>query len=407
MVLLPWGFLLSEAARSLLVSAGLAGDRRSDVPFGSHVTWHVPCSVVHGLDPDRPCDRKSEEFSEQNTLKNSYLFEHERVKNNEREKLGETYGPGFSSLVVTGHNSTTSTDHAHEREGVVFGSKIEVCPDAGWLLGECKHGTKRWVILSCKRRTCPVCGELRKHRISWRIQLGIEQLGGERGGAWFTGTFGFSIKKKAAVKVVAKFVRWVRGRMCFVVEGADGVKRTVIGYHAEYCSTWEVQKNGDLHVNIIFAPWSYIPQRELSAAWRRFGGGPVVWIKRVGAGIGHEVAKDRKRIGNYVAKWDQMVLQGRGVTYSKGWPKLPSDARVQRQGEIDWRWVGSKSFEDTIFNYEREQGHWLEMGPGEYGSAYGEECDCFKLKSEVKKTPGHVGPGGFFRVADPLRGGGP
>ena len=399
MLLLAWGSLLTEAARALLVSASQAGDPRPDVPFGSHVTWHLPCSVVHGLVPDGLCDGKNGKLSEQNTLKNSYLFEHETVRNGEREELGETYGPGFSSLVVTRHNSTTSTDDAHERQGVVSGGEIEVCPDAGWLLGECKHGTKRWVILACKRRTCPVCGEMRKHRISWRIQLGIEQLGGDRGGAWFTGTFAFDIKKKAAVKVVGKFIRWVRhpGKK----EERDPQP------DLEYASTWEVQKNGNLHVNLVMAPWSYIAQRELSAAWRRFGGGPVVWIQRVGAGIGHEVAKDRKRIGNYVAKWDQMVLQGRGVTYSKGWSKLPSDPRVQREGDIDWRWVGSKSFEDTIFNYEREHGHWLELGPGEYGSAYGEECECFKLKSELKKTPGDVGPGGFFRVADPLRGGGP
>jgi len=343
--------LLSEAARALLVAGGRAGDPGPD-PFGSH----LPCSVVHGLDSM------------------------------------ETSGLGSPSLVVTRHNSTTSTDYADEREDVVSGGKVEICPDAGWLLGECCHGTKRWVILSCKRRGCPVCGELRKHRISWRIQLGIEQLGGDLGGSWFTGTYEYHISKKAAVRVVGKFVRYVRGRL---------------GYHAEYASTWEVQKNGRLHVNIIFAPWSFIPQAELSRVWHRFGGGRRVWIQRVGAGIGHEVAKDRKRIGNYVAKWDQMVLYGRGVTYSKGWPKLPSDPRVQRQGQIDWRWVGSKSFDDTIFNYEREQGHWLEMGPGEFGSAYGEECDCFKLKGEVKKTPGHVGPGGFFRVADPLRGGGP
>ena len=379
--------MLSEAARALLVEAGLAGDRRRDL-FGSL----LPCCVVHGLDRERPWDIKSEKCSEQNTLKNSYLFEHETVGKAERENLGESFGPGFSSLVVTGHNSTLSTNDAGERERVVLGSEIEVCPDAGWLLGECCHGTKRWVRLDCKKRTCPVCGEVRKHRISWRIQLGIEQLGGDLGGAWFTGTFGYDIKKKVAVKVVGEFVRWVRRRL---------------GFHAEYASTWELQKNGQLHVNLVMAPWSYIPQRELSVAWRGFGGGPVVWIQRVGAGIGHEVAKDRKRIGNYVAKWDQMVLSGRGVTYSKGWPRLPADPRCQRQGQIAWQWVGSKSFDDVIFNCEREQGHWIEVAAGEYGSAYGEECDCFKLKEKVVKPPGRVGPGGFFRVADPLRGGGP
>jgi hypothetical protein len=50
---------------------------------------------------------------------------------------------------------------------------------------------------------------------------------------------------------------------------------------------------------------------------------------------------------------------------------------VARQGDITWRWVGCLEPEDALFNYERERGHWVQVAPGEYASAWGEECDCF------------------------------
>ena len=261
-------------------------------------------------------------------------------------------GAVLPSLVGIGHNSTKHI------------AKIDTCTNAGWLRGQCKHGTTRWVKLSCKRRDCPVCGEHRKRLIAWRIQLGIERLGGELGAGWFVGSFAYDIEKKQAVKVVGKMVRWLR-------------KTT--GVHFEYASTWEVTKAGRLHVNIIMAPWCYIPQSKLSVAWQRFGGGKRVWIERVGAAVGSEVAKaGRERIGNYVAKWDQMVPAGRGVTYSKGWPRLPSAPAPVRQGVIAWRWVGSLELEEILFRDELNYlGLWCEVAPGEYASVWGEECGCF------------------------------
>lgn len=264
-------------------------------------------------------------------------------------------GDGVTSLVSIGHNSST-------------GTKTAVCPNCGWLMGTCEHATQRWVKLSCKRRVCPVCGEERKHRISWRIQLGLEDLAGDLGGAWFVGTFAQDVVKSQAVRTVGKFIKHLR-------KSQPGL---------EYASTWETTKAGRLHVNVVLAPWSFVRQKELSAAWERYGGGPVAWIERVGAssGIGSEVTKmgkkSRRKIGNYVAKWDQMVKEGRGVTFSRGWPKLPvSPIHSERYGEIKWRWVGQFEAEDIMFNYEREIGEWVEVAPGEFASAHGEECHCF------------------------------
>ena len=241
-------------------------------------------------------------------------------------------------------------------------SPIEVCPGAGWLSGACIHGHVHWVRTTCKRRDCPVCGAHRRRKIAWRISQGVELLGGLAGGGWFVGSFDYDISKADAVKVQGKFVRWLR---------------SYLGYKVEYAATWEVTRSGRLHLNLIMAPWRYISQRLLSEKWQRLGGGKIVWIERVGAGIGEEAAKSREKIGNYFAKWDQAVETGRGVAYSKGWPKLPDNPMVHRRGAISWRWVGDLIDEARMFWYERELGHWHEVRPGEWKSPGGESCDCF------------------------------
>jgi len=199
--------------------------------------------------------------------------------------------------------------------------------------------------------------------IAWRIARGIDVLGGQDGGAWFVGTFARDVDKATAVKVQGKFVRWLRKRL---------------GCQVEYAATWEVFKSGRLHLNLVISPWRYVPQKVLSAAWRRFGGGKVVWIQRVGGGVGVEAAKSRQGVGGYLGKWEQMVLVGRGVAWSKGWPKLPESPFAQRQGEITWSWVGGLEDESRNFEYERGLGWWREVSPGEYAFRLGEECECFE-----------------------------
>ncbi len=382
----PWGFVLSSTLRAErtpeAVAVSLCGARGQDFgpgPFPDSAptarqtcVLHVPEKPQFSLDdPGYPL-RPGQALAGSSPL---YQANYLVVQPDRDRAAVPSLGHACNSIAYTLQKSTSLVQEGHNSTKTWLRERgetdVEVCPDAGWLLGECCHGTKRWRKLSCKRRTCLVCGETRKHLIAWRIALGVEGLGGDSGAAWTVLTWDYDVLKSEAVKDVRQFVKKLRREQPQI----------------EYALTWEVQKNGRLHANLIMAPFRYIPQARISELWQRFGGGRVVWIERVGKGIGHEAAKDRDRIGNYVAKWDQMVTKGRGVCYSKHWPGLPDCPRIERQGAIDWHWVGRFEPEDIMFEYERKKGHWVEIIPREYGSPYGEDCDCFKAK-----VPGDRGP---------------
>lgn len=305
---------------------------------------------------------------------------------------------------------------------------LGICPDSSWLVGGCSHGAVRWLRLPCKRRDCPVCGLHRKRRIAWRIAHGIEVLGGDHGAAWMTGTWAEDVTKAEANKTVAKFIRWLReghGQYKEVKrrriaafkrrEGRNPTKdeKRVIGDRVreslsrtiEYASTWELQKRGVLHVNLILAPWKYIPKAMLQEAWQRFGGGNV-WIERVGCEVGVEAAKvngvtmtaeeSRQQIANYLGKWDQMVMSGRGVCYSRGWPELPVESVGVREGEITWGWFHGASDQARVLWYGQQMGDVIEVAPGEYAHSEGEPCRCFnrvhEKVSETRHPPDRLGP---------------
>ncbi|MCP4612049.1 MAG: hypothetical protein GY845_25405 [Planctomycetes bacterium] len=142
------------------------------------------------------------------------------------------------------------------------------------------------------------------------------------------------------------------------------------------------------------APWKYIPQRKLQDAWKRFGGG-ILWVERVGCEIGVEAAKSRQRIANYMGKWDQMVRAGRGVTYSRGWPKLPVEPIGERRGDIYWTWIHACTEEAAFFWNDRESGNWMEVAPNEWGRAHGEKCNCFQridkpVYGQSRDPPAHL-----------------
>lgn len=196
------------------------------------------------------------------------------------------------------------------------------CPRGRWLLGICvAHGNERWIYRPCKRRDCPVCGVKRRKRVAWRIAHGIEILGGEHGAGWFVGTWPKDVEKSAAVRAVARFVARLRRNF---------------PHPLEYACTWETTARGRLHVNLIFAPWTYTHSTTLARYWQDVGGGPNIWIKRVGEGIGQEAAKSREDAGYYFSKREQMVRTGRAANYSKGWPKLPETEATVRKGEIEY-----------------------------------------------------------------------
>lgn len=248
------------------------------------------------------------------------------------------------------------------------------CPDGGWLKGVCEeHATIRWVKMSCKRRTCPVCGQARRSRIAWRIAEGISALGGEGklgGAGWFVGTFDRPIDKAEAVRISNQFVQWLN----------RFIGRT-FKYKAEWAKVWERHRSGRLHLNLIISPWRYIPHSLLKCKWHTFGGGIKTWVTRVGRGVGAEAAKSRCRVGDYFGKLEQMVLTGRGVSYSKGFPMLPKLTQVPRRGEIDWRFIGNFAQESIEHWYDVEMGYWQETSPGEWRTVDVELCDCFEFKS--------------------------
>ena len=251
----------------------------------------------------------------------------------------------------------------------------KVCPHAGWLFRKCEHGTVRPTKLNCKRRGCEVCGPLRRKRIAYRVENGIEMLAPVAGAGWLVATWERDVPKSEAVRTKNRMVEWLR-----------------LGQPDLECATiWEVTAAGRLHVNLVMAPWSYVPQSALSDAWQYFGGGQNVWIKRVGSGVAFEVAKSsRRRIGDYLAKVDQMVQTGRGVSYSRGWPELPVPPKVELQGShFTCEWVGRFDPRDVMLRQEIGLGLWAEDHPGEWKWRLGEECSCFEPKvPKVERTEG-------------------
>jgi hypothetical protein len=161
-----------------------------------------------------------------------------------------------SSLVGLGITSSLSD--------VIDHTGVPACPDAGWLRGACEHGTIRWLPLTCKRRGCPVCGELRKKRIAWRISAGVDILGGAAGGAWLVLTFDRDVTKADAVKIANQFMQWLY-RYC---------KRR-FGFKPEWAKVWEIHQSGRLHLNIVLAPWHFIPQSVLASKWH--GRSAITW----------------------------------------------------------------------------------------------------------------------------------
>lgn len=238
------------------------------------------------------------------------------------------------------------------------------CPNALLLKGACDdHSTNRYRGIPCQRRDCEVCGPISRWRIAERIAHGVEQFWPC---AWlvlsFAGTYAESPSwKKEASKQLSVFVRILRKKH---------------GIRLEYAATYELTQRGRLHINLIMGPWTYIPQRTLCTLW-----GARVHVKRVTDrhGMGHEAAKSHAHydLGTYVTKLSQVVPEewGRRVSFSKGWPKLPSSG-LPRRGSI--RWEFAKEMSRRVFELsEREM---IEVLPGE--CAYRDEnCDCFEVVS--------------------------
>jgi hypothetical protein len=203
-------------------------------------------------------------------------------------------------------------------------SPLLVCPDSRWIVGTCQlHQNVQWVEVPCKKRTCDVCGPRGRYEIAQRIARGVVMLGGpETSGrlkaAWLVLTFDHDIDKRDAVKRLAPFVRWLR------------TKNPVM----EYAATYELTKRGRLHINLIAAPWVYVPHQDILRNWGARVS--VNWI-RDDRKIGQEAAKSYspKSLGNYVSKLSQSVPSDRRVSYSRRWPRSEA-ASGAALGVITW-----------------------------------------------------------------------
>jgi len=264
-------------------------------------------------------------------------------------------------LVSTTHNSPQDLLGANQFDSSKY------CPNARLVLGVCdSHGQRRFVLVPCKRRDCDVCGPNGRWEIAKRIAYGIRQ---HWPCAWITLSFETELAeepvwKPKAVRRLGKFVTWLR-------KSNPGL---------QYAATYELQKRGRLHINLLIGPWKSVPKAELQNRW-----GANLWVEWVqdDKTMGREAAKSYspESLGKYLSKLEQAVPAdwGRRVSYSKGWPKLPEGG--WRQGGISWRheWELS-SYEIALFEHERSLGWWHEISIGEWSpllESHG--CHCFDM----------------------------
>jgi len=212
------------------------------------------------------------------------------------------------------------------------GSQAESCPDSRLIQATCRdHSVKRFITVPCKLRGCETCGPISRYTIAQRIAYGVRAVmkNGQRC-AWLVLTFTDdqltgdpAIDKPAAVRHLARFIRWLRTTQAMP--------------DLAYVATYELgDKTQRFHINLIAGPWRFIDSDLLRVKWgARLS---VEWVEDSG-GMGREAAKtySPESLGNYVSKLEQAVPRdwSRRVSYSRNWPKLPPQAPV-RVGLIDY-----------------------------------------------------------------------
>jgi len=265
-------------------------------------------------------------------------------------------------------------------------SDLPQCPNPSWARGVCEpHGNVHHRAVPCKRRDCPVCGPQGRLRIAQRIAWGVRTYGADNC-AWLTLTFDTEMAeetwwKPIATRRVSNLVRWLRKK-----RGMSAL---------EYADTYELQRRGRLHINLICSDWKYVPQKLLQERW-----GARVWVSKVidtsEYALGAEVAKaySPEGLGSYISKLEQAVPAewGRRVSFSRGWPKLPgpddgldgsplslrpSDA----VGIVRW-----ESMTEAWLGRERDDKGSVELRPGEYAvGSVKPNCDCFMSSKQRRE----------------------
>jgi len=89
--------------------------------------------------------------------------------------------------------------------------------------------------------------------------------------------------------------------------------------------------HGLLHLHVALLDWSYVPRAILKAEWERVSGSFICDIR--------EIKGDREKVAKYIARYISRELANtevaKCVTYSKGFPRLPTfDKRWRVSGDI-------------------------------------------------------------------------
>ena len=232
------------------------------------------------------------------------------------------------------------------------------CHRPVFVRGRCKaHNIEHVLLVRCKRRTCPQCGAWIARTRAREIETGIETF--QRQGfrvAHFVGTFAEDVTAEALNRTVEYFLRRVRRYL-----------KSRVGRRVEYVRVDEQTKAGRYHTHILLAPWSFIPQDMLSKWWRKYGGGPVVFVRALGEDAAdmseyltklddqtirtpsqaHSIAEylsgcDKDAVSfNEQTKGYEIITQAgkRSIAFSRGWPRLEAFKEAPstpRKGEIEW-----------------------------------------------------------------------
>jgi len=215
--------------------------------------------------------------------------------------------------------------------------------------------------------------------IAFHVRMGM--LAGQDF-AWLVLTFddevfNFSEYKPQALQRLASFVRWLRGS-CGMPD-------------LQYAATYELQKSGRLHINLIAGPWKYVSHYKLLARW---GARVSVEYVQDSQEIGTEAAASYSPEGlaGYVSKLDQAVPKewGRRVSFSKNWRRVPKHLRdPKRRGEIEWQMPDGVSL--RVLETLIQDGKVIKIQDGEYahsGQYYlHPECDCFEYVQKFRTRP--------------------
>lgn len=174
----------------------------------------------------------------------------------------------------------------------------------GWATIRCKHGSRVWVPLRCRR--CLPCLKARRRKIIARIIVGSHDE------SWV----GFlSLTSLPGTTWPYMMAYW--SRMCrWLRKGAPSMQYVAVKQEGE--------ETGMRHLHLVVYPWVWIDQAKISAEWLRISGAWNADIRRVNGAIAGA------HIAAYVGESDLPLAKI--VTYSRSWPKLPKDAVWRKHG---------------------------------------------------------------------------